>query len=235
MSSRCARSRNSCLSPILMPLYRLRQLNMHTFLGIWQIQESPEDLSAALAALAPRLVVPALKHPKRKREWLASRLLAYTLLQNLTETFYPLVPDPYGKPKFLGSPYHLSLTHSGKLTAVVISASCEVGIDLEYISTRIVSLAPKFLSDAERQHAEEDPRKLSILWSAKETLYKMYGKKNLIFKQNLQAGPVGLPDGGQVPARIKSGQVDRAYRIQYETIHDCILTYCLDEVAIQPL
>jgi 4'-phosphopantetheinyl transferase len=214
---------------ILMPLYQLRQINAHTHLGIWQIQETPEKLSEALAVLAPALPVPPFASAKRQREWLASRLLAYTLLLKFTPAYHPLAYDPYGKPGFLTGPCRLSITHSGEWAAVIVSSTCEVGIDLELISSRIKDIAPKFLSSRELMGAGEDTEKLSILWSSKETLYKLYSRKKLIFKEHLQVEIGCLTTAGQVSARVVTPHFERLYNINYEKLNGYILTYCLDK------
>jgi 4'-phosphopantetheinyl transferase len=212
-----------------MPLVQIRKLSTDARLGLWRITESPNQLAAALAILAPALPIPPFTSQKRQREWLASRLLAYTLLQQFTPAYHALISDEYGKPAFLSSPCRLSISHSGELAAVLISSKKEVGIDLELISPRIKTLGPRFLSAAELDGANGNPEKLCILWSAKETLYKLYSKRKLGFKEHLQVGEIPPGPAGQVSARVVCETLDQEFCITYEKINDYILTYCIGE------
>lgn len=212
-----------------MPLDQIKKLNEHSFLGLWQIAESPEQLTAALGIMAPALPVPPFLSRKRKTEWLASRLLAYTLLQRFTPDYHALGADDYGKPEFLSSPCRLSISHSGELAAVIISSKQNVGIDLELISPRIKTLGPKFLSTSELAGADGNPEKLCIYWSAKETLYKLYSKKKLVFKDHLQVEEIPQGPAGQLSARVVCETLDKRFCINYEIINNYILTYCISD------
>jgi phosphopantetheinyl transferase len=210
-----------------MPLDQIRKLNDHAFLGLWRITESCEQLAAALVIMAPALPVPSFKNQKRKSEWLASRLLAYLLLQQFTPAYHALVSNEYGKPEFLFAPYRLSISHSGELAAVIISSKQDVGIDLELISSRIKPLGHKFLSDKELAGARGNPERLCIYWSAKETLYKMHSKKKLTFKEHLQVDQIPEEATGQVAARVIGEFSTEHFSLHFERIEAYILTYCL--------
>jgi 4'-phosphopantetheinyl transferase len=214
-----------------MPLHLVRKVNDNAYLGLWQLQESPDQLFSALSILAPALPVPVFENTKRKREWLASRILAYTLLQKFTPAYHLLEYDSYGKPGFVSSPCQVSISHSGDWAAVLLSSKERVGIDLEHINLRIVALASRFLSEEEQQVAEKDPEKLSLFWSSKETLYKLYGRKRLIFKENLQILSNPQAEAGILLAQVITPSVRKTYQVFYEKLKDYILTYCLSDSA----
>ena len=79
--------------------------------------------------------------------------------------------DPNGKSSFANSPLHFSLSHSGKLAAVLISeAPC--GVDIELVRPEVAErLRERCLSDAERARDCD----FFELWTQKECIAKLDG------------------------------------------------------------
>ncbi|MBQ0741343.1 4'-phosphopantetheinyl transferase superfamily protein, partial [Aquimarina celericrescens] len=78
---------------------------------------------------------------------------------------------------------HISITHSFEFTGVIVSDK-KVGIDIEKQREKIKLIAPKFTPIEEYKalgDGEDLIRKLTIVWGAKESLYKLYGKRGLLF------------------------------------------------------
>jgi 4'-phosphopantetheinyl transferase EntD len=95
--------------------------------------------------------------------------------------------DEFGKPHLKDGKY-ISITHSFIYSAVIISDTNVVGIDIEKQRDKIVKIAQKFTFIEEyKTIANHDAlvRKLTIVWGAKESLYKIYGKKKLLFKDHI--------------------------------------------------
>lgn len=92
-----------------------------------------------------------------------------------------------------GENYYLSITHSFDYAAVLVSNTHQVAVDFEKYDPRIERVKFKFASDKELKFALDD-KLLTILWSAKETLYKFYSKKQVIFKTNLSLEPFVATD-----------------------------------------
>lgn len=207
-----------------MPLLQFTRLNPHTVLGIWQADEPADELKQLLPSY---LDTGKLKrvHPKREREWLASRVLVYQLLQQFTIAPLTLERNEHGKPYFPDSPLHISITHSPQLAAVILSDKFEVGIDIELVSQKALRVADKFLSEAEKKHTDRNEKETCLYWSAKETLYKLYSRKQLIFKENLAVCPITEPNVLQ--GRIKTAFFDKLYQIHYNTVQNHVLTYCI--------
>ncbi len=106
------------------------------------------------------------------------------LLQQLYETHVgrplpEIATAPGGKPYFVGSPWHFSISHT-KAHAFCVLASCPVGLDAEEADRQIhLNLANSILSPAEKAqfHGAEDPRKtLLTFWVLKEAEAKRTGK-----------------------------------------------------------
>lgn len=210
-----------------MPLLLTKKIDAHTWLGIWQLQEPEADLYAALPPHADVSALEGKVHPRRRQEWLASRVLVYRLLQNFTSEPLVLARTEEGMPFFPGNPLHVSITHSPRLAAVILSDIYKVGIDIELITPKALRVADKFLTEAEKAHTASDETKTCLYWSAKETLYKLYSRKRLVLRENLLLRPA--PEPNVLLGRVHTGNFSKLYRIQHDTIQHHVLTYCIDE------
>ena len=151
------------------------------------------------------------KNNKRKLEWLSVRLLICDFFKEKTKIYY----DNFGKP-FLKNNYKIGISHSKNLIVVALSKNEEIGVDVEFISNRIKRIAHKFLHKAEIEHIdiENDLLKLHLHWCAKEALYKIYGKKELSFINNLRIEPIDENENSFVGHLITNDKTI-SYQIQY--------------------
>lgn len=210
-----------------MALLHIRQISPTTYLGFWEISEEIPYLRGMLQTLTQnQLVLPEFTSQTRQQQWLSSRILVYTLLQEFTPDFLPLSTNPAGKPVFPAEAYQVSITHSHQLVGVILSSQDKVGIDIEFISPKVLRVADKFLAQAEKEAANGELTKILIYWSAKETLYKLYSKKQLIFKEHLLLHPFSLQKVGTLTALVKTPEAEDTYTVFYETLNTYILTYC---------
>lgn len=209
-----------------MPLLLTRKIGAHTWLGIWQLRESEDSLYAALPPYADVSTLEGKVHPRRRQEWLASRVLVYRLLQNFTAEPLVLSRTEEGMPYFPGNPLHVSITHSPHLAAVILSDIYKVGIDIELVTPKALRVQDKFLTAEEKQHTASDETKTCLYWSAKETLYKLYSRKRLVLKENLLLRPA--PEPNFLLGRVHIGNFSKLYQIQHEMVQNHVLTYCID-------
>lgn len=202
-------------------------IDEHTLYAIWKISESIEELRSAIRL---REVEETLYHSfvaeSRKKQWLAYRLLIRELLK---PDEFPVEYDASGKPFLAGSDFHISVTHTDDLAAVIISRHARVGIDIEKIKPRIEKVREKFLNPVESASIgkEKGLEQLTLAWCAKEALYKLYGQRNLDFRENIT---VDIPTeaGMKFTAEIRfSGKRDQ-YQLHSELIGSYILVYLLD-------
>ena len=171
-------------------MFYQHNINADTRLGIWRIEE-PENFFLEKVPLKKDV-----SHPYKRLQHLAGRYL----LPELADDF-PLseimVADTR-KPYLENEQYHFSISHSGSYAAALISDVKRVGIDIELITPRIVTIAPKFLDPAEKEFLSDwkDLPKVhleltTILWSAKEAIYKWYGLGLVDFRHHIQlSGPI---------------------------------------------
>jgi 4'-phosphopantetheinyl transferase len=209
-----------------MPLFRKSQLTKTTSLGIWKIEETADTLRSNIQLTqAENNYYQTLRSDLRKKHWLSYRNILKSLMDNDSlELFY----DPYGKPHSVNKNYHLSVTHSGIFSAVIVSNNCEVGIDIEMLKDRIERVKEKFLSEAERSWIGEHNRleKLYICWGSKESLYKLNGKPEVEFGKDIIVEPFEYRNAnGQCTVRMKTGKGIQNFQVFYEKINDYMLVY----------
>jgi phosphopantetheinyl transferase len=184
-------------------------------LGLWNLTESETQLLDTFRLIAPKTeIVNAgnFKNPSRKSEWIAVRLLLYELLNEVREINY----DENRKPSISESYWDISISHTKGLVAVILSKKM-AGIDIEAISERVLKIEDKFLSEPEKQQLSKENRLESslICWSAKETIYKIYGKKALDFKKDMCIKPFIPAQAGQISAQLNGTKKQESLTLNY--------------------
>ncbi|RAU83681.1 4'-phosphopantetheinyl transferase family protein [Pontibacter arcticus] len=215
-----------------MPLLLTRKINDHTLLGIWQLSETETELRAALPAFVDISYLNEHVHQRRVCEWLASRVLLYTLLAEFTDEQLPVLRAETGQPYFKNANFHVSITHSPELAAVILSSKAQVGIDIELITPKALRVADKFLTEKEKVYTLASEKETCLYWSAKETLYKMYTRKKLIFKDNILLCPSS--ESNILQGCVQTDNFYKLYQIYHETLLGHILTYTSDN-DVQPV
>jgi phosphopantetheine--protein transferase-like protein len=201
-------------------------------MGVWKISESVDELLSMIDfSEEDYATFEKFKVKSRQAHWLSYRLMIKQLMgKDCKCDFYY---DEHGKLQFKDLDYSISVTHSGLYSGVIISKDHYVGIDIEKIGDRINLLADKFLTENEKANLPQDNqyRYLTVLWSAKEALYKLFGKSNVIFDKNIILEPFTLSNEGCFNGHIILDDIKRDYKLGYEFSdeEDYILVYCVDE------
>ena len=181
---------------------------------LWKITEQLSDFSVVSDNVES-------EHPNRNKQWMASR----AALEALDIDVSKLKKDDYGKPYLKGKGKHLSLSHCSKYAAGITSA-IPVGIDIEEITPRIERIAQRFVHDDEWQFIKKKKRleTLYLLWSAKEALYKLYGKKAVDFKNHMIAQPFKTAKSGWFQMAFLK-DTESLFTIQYEVYDNHTLVW----------
>ncbi|NJL76372.1 MAG: 4'-phosphopantetheinyl transferase superfamily protein [Saprospiraceae bacterium] len=164
-----------------MPLLFKKNVVPSGLLGIWAIEESEDYFREQLVWSDQEIEqLQRMPHPTRRIEWLASRYLLHHLSGRTIRG--ACLKDAYGKPYLENSPFHISISHSNKLAAVM-AAPHLVGVDVQLVVPKIERIASKFLGQAEMDSIQSAHKieHLHVYWGAKEALFKAYGKKELNF------------------------------------------------------
>lgn len=196
-----------------MPLEKLETSAEHAW-GLWHITEKEDELIGQISRYE---TIPShITHEQKRLEFCIGRLLAKILLEKVSGTFEGIVKDEFGKPFFKNNNWHLSLSHSYPYVGAVIHKSKSAGIDVEQIKAKLLKIAPRIMHPEELQDAGSNETKHCIYWCAKETLVKIYGKKDLTFAENLLVSPFELKNSGNITGRIIVNHIETAIPLYYE-------------------
>lgn len=207
-----------------MPILKTAKINDKSAYAIWEITECVEELGV-LVENATNVQLPDrdISNETKQSEWMAGRLLLASLVEEMELVYYGIYKDDYGKPHLKNLDYHISLSHSFPLVAAIIHQNHSVGIDVEQPKEKLLRIASRFLSEEEQEVCGNNTEMLCIHWCAKEALYKLYGKKQLIFKENLLIRMAGDQLSGKV---IVNGVVSE-YKLQVEKVMNSFLVFTL--------
>ncbi|PHQ29764.1 4'-phosphopantetheinyl transferase family protein [Leeuwenhoekiella nanhaiensis] len=167
-----------------MPLFKTITPNPTTQVYIWKVEESVEELEKNVN-LTPhcRARLESMKSELHRRGFLSIRHLLHEAGYTDQDLFY----TDNGKPHLQDGKY-ISITHSYNFTAIIVSDDTEVGIDIEMQRDKILRIASRFTPLKEYHTLANDDaliRKLTIVWGAKESLYKIYGVKGISFLKHI--------------------------------------------------
>ena len=130
-----------------------------------------------------------ITHPAQRVEWLACRVAIRELVERQGDVYRGVRKDEFGKPHLVGVNQHISLSHTAGWAAAALHRTNPVGIDVEPIREQFRRVVPRVLSKTEIVHAANDLNRLAMYWCAKEALYKLYGKRQLTFREHLLIDP----------------------------------------------
>ena len=210
-----------------MAVVNIREVYPGVSLGLWQMDESPEQLFDLYPHLLPyrSSLDDKYKNDGRKLEFLAIRALMYEMLRvngaskGLLSHAGDFTHNGQGKPLFRG--YHVSISHTKGYAALILSKKSEVAVDIEYMSDRVERIASKFLRKDER--ADSLDAKL-VHWCAKETVFKLFSEENLLF-EDMRVKPFDtMADWACDVENLKSG---KTARVDFELAMDFVLTYSM--------
>jgi phosphopantetheinyl transferase len=162
-----------------MPLFQQKNITNNIKIGVWHITENQEDLRNKAKALELDLTkLPETKSDSRIKQWIATRLLLNHFFKDVE-----IIYDDLGKPR-LSNNWNISISHSGEYVTIIINKEDNCGIDIEKISTKVERIKHKFLNENDLKIITSHEH-LTLYWGAKEALYKYYGKKEVLFIENL--------------------------------------------------
>jgi phosphopantetheinyl transferase len=206
------------------PIFFQHQINETTRLGIWKIEETEEFF---LSNVPLRQEV---THPLKRLQHLAGRFLLQFLypgfpyeLIRIADTRKPYLPNEQ---------YHFSISHCGDYAAAIVSSGQRVGVDIEITSEKVEKIKNKFLTQNEQlifSLTSGDPVASStgittLLWSAKESVYKWYGDGGVDFRKHIQLEGIHETDEIIICHFAKTQQ---GLIINYRNLDHLILTWII--------
>lgn len=196
-----------------MPLFYQQDINETTKLGVWKIGE-PEDFFLHTVPLQRNIT-----HPHKRLQHLAGRYLLPFLFPDfphkeieIADTRKPFLPDEQ---------YHFSISHCSNYAAAIVSSTERVGIDIEVITPRVDRIKHKFLHPDELAFVNTHPGDqhiplLTLFWSAKEAMFKWWGRGDVDFSDTLRIGHFPFTDSGMINARFVKDAYDVPLMVYYQ-------------------
>ncbi|MDC6364233.1 MULTISPECIES: 4'-phosphopantetheinyl transferase family protein [Flavobacteriaceae] len=208
-----------------MPIYKTITVSPTTSVYIWKVTEAEKELSKGIE-LTPHCQdrMDGMKSEAHRRAFLSIRHLMAKAGYEDKDLYY----DDFGKPH-LKDGNHISITHSHNFTGVIISETDEVGIDIEMQRDKILRIAHKFTPIEEYKtlaNVDAIIRKLTIVWGAKESLYKIYAQQGLSFLRHIDVMDFTFQDARTVAEILYKGKKSH-YEIEFLEFEGFTCVYAL--------
>ncbi|MDQ7916272.1 4'-phosphopantetheinyl transferase superfamily protein [Mesonia sp. MT50] len=207
-----------------MALYKTITIDEATKVLIWKIEESFEWLSEGIE-LTPhcRNRVDSMKSDLHRRGFMCIR----HLLAAEGYVDHDLYYDDHGKPHLKDGKF-ISITHSFTFAGIIISDQ-PIGIDIEKQREKIMKIAHKFTPLKEyRTLANDDAiiRKLTIVWGAKESIYKYMSVPGLLFLHHIYVDDFDF-DEMKTTAKVNYQGKEESFKIDYLEFEGFTCVYAL--------
>ena len=205
-----------------MPLFYQQHINQHTRLAIWKIEET-EEFFAQTVPLQREIT-----HPHKRLQHFAGRYLLRYLFPEFP--YDEILIADTRKPFLQNEAYHFSISHCGDFAAAIVSKTERVGIDIEIPSEKIFKIAHKFTTEEEINNLKKinhTINQLTLLWCAKETMFKWYSLGNVSFRNMLKI--TGVNENENLFALFIKDDKTHPLIIHYKMLHPLCITFCADD------
>lgn len=155
---------------------------------------------------------------KRKKEFLGLRFCLKNCINSEEKVFY----TTDGKPFLENSDTKISFSHTSHWNAVIAHPFKNVGIDIEKPSEKLSRIRSKFMNRQEVETFGENPSQetLCLIWSAKESLYKIIGNEAIDFRFQLQILKIS-----ETKIEAKHLVTNKNFNLEYVVTPEFILVY----------
>ena len=177
-------------------------------IALWDISESLDEL----LQIADSFNTAKFKTEKRKKEWIASRLLLNEINPN-----YSISYNEFGAPE-LDNGNYISISHSKELVAIIVNEQ-RVSIDIEKISEKALRLAPKFVSENNLKKLSKE--KATLIWCIKEVVFKWHQKGGVDFIKDIIIPEFSVKEKGIITIQFKNKELN----LNYQKINNHYLVY----------
>lgn len=210
-----------------MPFEAIKHTTLGT-IGIWMLEEPSVDLiKLCKLSKSDKAKFDGFVAERRKREFLASRILLHKLVNEDAEILY----NESGKPALKNSSQHISISHSSDVACVFISEK-QIGIDVEQTSRKIDRIATRFLHPKEQDFIAglQNQQEAKVLfWAAKEAIFKCTEHEGIEFNEQIYICPFPFKDTGSIEGRLKTEQKIVNFKLHYFFLKNNVFVYCVQQ------
>jgi phosphopantetheinyl transferase len=217
-----------------MPIFFQQDIDDTTRLAVWKIEEDENFFQVPLQR--------DITHPHKRRQHLAGRYLLRYLFPEFPLELIKIADTR--KPYLEDEAFHFSISHCGDFAAAIVSKNKRVGVDIEVTSPKVNRIKHKFLHEEElanlvheeslsypafgntpeslHQHPQS---KLTLLWSAKEAIFKWWSFGNVDFSEMIRLQPFELQPSGTFGALFRSKECDFPLKLHYRVFEQLCLAW----------
>ena len=199
-----------------MPFLKEFIINYNTKIKLWKINIG--ELNNFELDVYDSSLIKSKKSQLAKEQFLAVRKILH-----LENPSYKIRYDESGKPS-INSDLNISISHSKCMSAIVFSENNLAGIDIEHKQNKIIRIKNKFLNDSEKLENEYQYNvdNLTMMWTAKESIYKALGIKGVSFSDNIIIKNINKSKGHGYYIK---GKEKYKFDLKFFSIEEYILCY----------
>lgn len=194
-----------------MPIFFQQDIDGSTKLAVWKIEEG-EDFFLQHVPLQREIT-----HPHKRLQHLAGRYLLQYLFPDFPISLIKIADTR--KPYLEDEAFHFSISHCSDYAAAIVSSTKRVGVDIEVPTEKVQKIMHKFLHEEEQRWFnndlppkeqtinEKNVEKLTLLWNAKEAVFKWWSYGNVDFSEMIRLQPFALQPYGMIDGAFVSNRV----------------------------
>jgi len=195
-----------------MPIFFQQDIDESTKLAVWKIAEE-EDFFLEHVPLQREIT-----HPHKRLQHLAGRYLLQYLFPDFPISLIKIAGTR--KPYLEDEAYHFSISHCSEYAAAIVSSTKRVGVDIEVPTPKVQKIMHKFLHEEELKMVSDEwsvasgqaiSKKstdiLTLLWNAKEAVFKWWSYGNVDFSEMIRLQPFQLQPAGMIEGAFVGDRV----------------------------
>ncbi|WP_226064335.1 4'-phosphopantetheinyl transferase family protein [Kaistella polysaccharea] len=200
-----------------MPLYRDFSDDKATIL-LWKFDET-ENLDPNILLEKENFEKVKDYHPIKLKELLLVRKILKSILPDHQILYKNR--EPFLSPR----DYEISVTHSFPYAALAISKN-KIGIDIEPFNSKIVRIQHKFINEEETEFIEKKKEiaYLTVIWSIKESMYKIHHSNYWSLKKHYEVKPFNLNFPYNIQCRVHDENVSDLFKARVEFFENYCFT-----------
>lgn len=208
-----------------MPLFKTITHNKTTSIFAWKIDESLQELETSIVLNEhSQKRLNGMRSESHKKGFLAVRKLLEVADLSDFDLFY----TEDGKPH-LKDGRKITISHSFEFSVIAISDS-DIGIDIEKNRDKIQRIASKFIGkEADYLVDDQLTEQLTVIWGAKESLFKIHPDGGLLFIEHLPIEPFRLYRK-HTKGHILKHPFKESYHIYFDIFEGYTLVYATNEI-----
>ena len=198
-----------------MALYLRKKLDNKAEIAVWHVTETEEELIKLSSVPTDEMEeISLFRSESQRRQKLAVR----ALLNEVFEEKMYLNHHDNGKPYLENCGTNISITHTDKYVAIIISDDDELGIDIESLDRNFAPVEQKALSEDEIDDLDDDKKneQLAIYWCAKEAIFKRMSQSRVNFAEQIEVEKFNLKKEGELEATfIHKDEYEEDFELEY--------------------